>query len=325
MDASDLRPDAGRDPAAGVGIAQRGDPPSELRRGPLRWERDGAGWPLGEHSRRVRAGGLDWHVQLLGDGPVALLVHGTGAATHSWRGVAPRLARGFTVVAPDLPGHGFTETLPAGRWSLPGVAAALAALLRELGARPALAVGHSAGAAIAIRMALDGALAPRALVSLNGALRPWRGPVSSLFAPLAQLMAATPVLSSLFAWRARSPRLVESLVAGTGSRLDAAGFELYARTVRNAEHVAGALSMMANWDLAPLERDLPRLACRTLFLVGGNDRTVPPSESRDAQARVAGSVYRELAGLGHLAHEEAPEAVAAAILGFAAGEGGSPG
>ena len=57
----------------------------------------------------VAAGGLRWHVQVAGDGPVLLLLHGTGAATHSWRDLLPLLAERFTVVAPDLPGHGRSD------------------------------------------------------------------------------------------------------------------------------------------------------------------------------------------------------------------------
>jgi len=77
--------------------------------GKLVWERDGRDWPNRDASRFVRAGGLRWHVQKTGTGPVLLLVHGTGAATHSWRELAPLLARRFTVIAPDLPGPGFTQ------------------------------------------------------------------------------------------------------------------------------------------------------------------------------------------------------------------------
>ena len=99
-----------------------------------------------------------------------LLLHGTGAATHSWAGLAPLLAEHFRVVAPDLPGHGFTDPLPAGRLSLPGMAGAIRDLLRTLDLSPDLVVGHSAGAAILVRLCLDG-LAPRLLVALNGALK----------------------------------------------------------------------------------------------------------------------------------------------------------
>jgi magnesium chelatase accessory protein len=298
--------------------------PRQLRHGPLRWDRDAEDWPLREHSLRVVAGGLEWHVQRYGAGPPCLLLHGTGAATHSWRGLGPLLARRHTVIAPDLPGHGFTQTLPGSRWSLPGVAHAVTELAHAMGS-PAIVIGHSAGAAIAARAALDGGIAPRAIVSLNGALRAWRGPAAVVFAPLARLMAATPLVPGLFARRAADRSVVERLVGNTGSRLDRRGLDHYARTVRNAGHVAGALQMMANWDLAPLERDLPRLGERLLLIVGANDRTVPPSESRHGHARTPGSQLVVLPGLGHLAHEEAPEAVAAAIEAFESRVGSAAG
>ncbi|MEL4403125.1 alpha/beta fold hydrolase, partial [Shewanella algae] len=82
-------------------------------------------WPNRDSSRFVEAGGLVWHVQQMGSGPPILLLHGTGAATHSWRGVMPLLARDFTVIAPDLPGHGFTRGRPRGGLTLPGMAGAV--------------------------------------------------------------------------------------------------------------------------------------------------------------------------------------------------------
>lgn len=79
----------------------------------MNWDHDGRDWPNREHSRFVEAAGLRWHVQQMGRGPVLLLLHGTGASTHSWRALMPLLAAEFTVVAPDLPGHGFTSAPPA--------------------------------------------------------------------------------------------------------------------------------------------------------------------------------------------------------------------
>ena len=49
------------------------------------WATDGRDWPNREASSIVREGGYEWHVQMMGSGPVCLLLHGTGAATHSWR------------------------------------------------------------------------------------------------------------------------------------------------------------------------------------------------------------------------------------------------
>ena len=283
-------------------------------RGPrLSWDSDGHDWPGHESSRFVRAGGMRWHVQISGSGPTAFLVHGTGAATHTWRGLAPLLAKRYRVVACDLPGHGFTDPLPRGRVSLPRMAAAVGRLLVALDASPDLAIGHSAGAAVLARLCLGREIQPRALISLNGALLRLAWMPMELFTPLARLFAANPLVPRLVAWRAANRAAVVRLVASTGSRLEPRGVELYARLVRNAAHVGAALDMMAGWDLAPLERDLPTLRTPLSLIVGSGDKAVPVDEARRVCERVPGATLRILPGLGHLAHEEDPRAVARAI------------
>jgi magnesium chelatase accessory protein len=281
--------------------------------GRLAWAEAGRDWPNRAASRFVEAGGLRWHVQQLGAGPVVLLVHGTGAATHSWRALAPLLAERCTVLAPDLPGHGFTAPAPAGALSLPGMAAALQALLQALGQAPDLAIGHSAGAAILARMCLDGLIAPRALVSLNGALLPLAGLAGQTFAPLARLLARSPLVPRLFAWRAGDPAVVERLMRSTGSAVGPEGLDLYRRLARSPGHVAAALGMMAGWDLAALARDLPQLGEPLVLVAGSADRMIPPSHALRVRRLVPGARLVPLAGLGHLAHEEQPARIAALI------------
>jgi len=279
----------------------------------LRWENEGRDWPNREASRFVRAAGLTWHVQAMGQGPSLLLVHGTGAATHSWRDLAPLLAERFAVVAPDLPGHGFTEKPPLRGLGLPAMAAALGALLAELAVQPRVVVGHSAGAAILVRMALDGQLDPDLCISLNGALLPFRGLPGKLFGPAARLLALNPLVPRLFARRAREPAVLGRLVDNTGSTLDRRGIELYGRLAADHRHVGGALGMMAAWDLEPLVRDLPGLACPLVLVVGSHDRTVSPSNAARVQALLPSSRIVRLDRLGHLMHEEAPATVARLI------------
>ena len=278
------------------------------------WARDGADWPHRENSWFVRIGGVAWHVQRMGAGPPLLLLHGTGAATHSWRDLMPRLAERFSVLAPDLPGHAFTSAQSARATSLPGMARALRELLDGLGFEPAIVAGHSAGAALLARMALDGALpSARVLVALNGAFLPLGG-LLRVMSPVAKLLAATPAVPQMIALRARGASAVERLIAGTGSSIDARGAELYARLMRDPGHVAGVLSMMANWNLAALPRQLDRLPMPLLLAVGTHDRTVPPEQALRIAARVPGARIVELPGLGHLAQEEDPAQVAGVIL-----------
>lgn len=270
-------------------------------------------WPHRQHSHTVQAAGLSWHVQWLSpqraEKSSVLLLHGTGASSHSWAALAAHLRLRHTVIVPDLPGHAFSGRT-AEALSLPGMAAAVGALLKTLQVQPDWIVGHSAGAAVAARLCLDGHAAPRTLVALNGAWFPPRGIGNWWYAPAARLLAQNSWVPHLFAWQASRPAALDRLVASTGSRLDAAALSRYRALVGDPAHVAGVLAMMAQWDLRPLLQDLPRLLPRLLLLVGGADSTVPPQQSAQVQQQVARSVRHVLPGLGHLAHEESPEEIA---------------
>ena len=280
----------------------------------LTWSRDGADWPNRAASAFVAAAGMRWHVQRMGQGPLLLLLHGTGAATHSWRDLLPLLARHFDVVALDLPGHGFTSAPPPPRMSLPGMAADVAQLLRQLDVAPAVAVGHSAGAAILAQMCLDHRIAPQTLISLNGALLPFDGVAGHLFAPLAKLLAVNSLVPRLFARQAGSVGAVERLLDNTGSTSDARGVACYRTLVRSSDHVAAALRMMANWDLTSLQRALPSLAAQLVLVTATADRAIPPQVAVRVAALVPEARIERIAGLGHLAHEEAPQQIAALIV-----------
>jgi magnesium chelatase accessory protein len=277
------------------------------------WTAEGLDWPNRDTSRFVLAAGLRWHVQVMGSGPTLLLLHGAGAATHSWRDLAPLLAADFTVVAPDLPGHGFTDTPTGQGLSLEGMARSVARLMDALNVRPAMAVGHSAGAAIALRLRLDSRIGESGVVSLNGALQPFTGAAGQIFPAMARLLFLNPVASQIFAWRAARPGAVARLLENTGSKIDAAGLDFYGRLFQTTGHIEGALGMMANWDLRTLigrEGGLPK---PLTLVVGEADQAVPPSVAQTVAANTPGAVLCRLPGLGHLAHEEAPDRVAAIV------------
>jgi magnesium chelatase accessory protein len=277
------------------------------------WSKLGADWPNRAHSQFVAAAGLKWHVQTMGEGPVLLLLHGTGAATHSWAGLMPLLARHYTVVAMDLPGHGFTETPYGSGLSLPGMARLIGALVAHLNIMPIAIIGHSAGAAIGAELILTGGVKAKHLIALNGAFKPFDGLAAHVFPVVAKLIALNPVTILALAARGGDKKRVTQLLAGTGSRLDPDTIDFYARLFGMAGHVNGVMGMMARWELGKLVPRLPSLDAHLTLIVGTGDKTIAPEVSAHVGDMVAGAKLVELAGLGHLAHEEAPDVVAAAI------------
>ena len=284
----------------------------------LDWQRDGGDWPNRQASRFVHASGLVWHLQQFldagDDAPLVLLLHGTGSSSHSWRDVAPVLARHCRVLVPDLPGHAFTTMpSPSSEQSLPGMARRVEQLLDSLQLTPSLIVGHSAGAAIGARMVLDGRLRPTALVSLNVAFVGFGGLAGALFSPLARLLSTGTMAARWFARQALDPAFVERLVRGTGSSIDEVGMRMYARLLQCPAHVRSALAMMAHWDLAALGRELPGLRLPVWLVGAANDLTVPASQVGQVAALLPQAETVLWPHLGHLAHEEDP-ALCVALL-----------
>ena len=306
----------------------------------LSWDRDGADWPLREHSRFISQGHLRWHVQRLLPPPSAAgasrpqrlwLLHGTGASTHTWRDAAPILAQHHEVISVDLPGHAFTRGAVDEDLTLPGMARALIALQAALsaeeqpgpaspnpaGGAPARAdvwIGHSAGAAVALQVMMLQPSVVREVISLNGALLPWGGRAASLFMPVARALATNPWTTRFFVWNARRPGTVDLLLRDTGSVIDERGHRLYERLAHNEVHLRAVLRMMAQWELEPFARELPRLQGRVTLISSAQDGTVPPSISARAAALIPGSKLIALPRWGHLGHEEAPAEWASLVL-----------
>ncbi len=284
------------------------------------WSTDGRDWPNREYSQFLQSSGMNWHVQRLGEGPPMLLLHGTGASSHSFRDVAPLLSDDFEVLVPDLPGHGFTDMPPGRGLSLPNMAALVGAMLRNAAFEPEIAVGHSAGAAILVQMALSGMIRPRVIIALNGALRPMRG--TAVFSPLAKLLFLNHLVPRLFARRALADgNATRRLIEGTGSLIDGRGLDLYKRLFGRPGHVAGTLGMMAQWDLQRLQRDIGKLAPRLVLVTALHDRAIPPDDALWIAARLPATRVVPLDYGGHLVHEEEPGAIATLIAGASAPDG----
>lgn len=280
------------------------------------WQREAATWPHSEASRFVDVDGCRLHVQQMGKGPALLLLHGSGATTHSFQGLMPILATRFTVLACDLPGHGFSETLHHGRATIGNVATLIAGLTSNLGCSPVGIIGHSAGAAIGVEMVHMDAVGAGWIVSINGAFYPFPGFARDLFPALARMLFLNPFVPKLFAHAASSEERVQRLIRSTGSRLSDQQISFYQRAFRNSDHVEGTLAMMANWDLSDMQAKLAALDIPVLLVVGLRDGTVDPKAALKTQSLLKHGHLLELAGYGHLVHEEAPEEVGECIATF---------
>src|SRR5215813_5696382 len=93
----------------------------------------------------------------------ALLIHGLGDSLAGWAWVAGPVSRGYQLHLIDLPGHGLSGTPPD--WRLGTLAASVAEYARWLH-EPVL-IGHSLGGWLALRLALSGAIRPRAIILVN--------------------------------------------------------------------------------------------------------------------------------------------------------------
>ncbi len=276
------------------------------------WEDARPTWPHAEASRFVQAAGLNWHVQIMGEGSGILLIHGTGASTHSWRDVMPILAASHRVIAIDLPGHGFTSPAPARGQSLPGMADGVAALLAALDVKPETVAGHSAGAAILAHMCAKRLIAPQKLISFNGAFYPVTGFAGALFSPVAKLIAAAPFMPRVFAGMA-DEKSVARLLGDTGSKLSPEGLALYRQLFQNPSHIAATLGMMAQWDLSGMEADLAHVQAHCFFVAARNDKTIAPEIASRAAGCARHGTIIAIENYGHLMHEEDPELAASII------------
>lgn len=281
----------------------------------LSWEQHRAHWPLSEHSQFVNAAGLRWHVQTVGDGPLLLMLHGLGASTHSWRGMAPLLAAHYRVMLIDLPGHAFSSTPSAHAAGLPDMAQALHGLMTQLQTWPSVVVGHSAGATLAARWLLNHPDRPAPhLVAFNPAWLPLSGAAHWLFPLSAKLISLNPLSAWLFAKAMQQESLVGKILKSTGSHLAAEDAACYKLLMQSPSHVQGVLQMMLHHDLGSLPQQLAELKSRVLILAAENDQAVPHDHAVTAQQRIPGAALLSLQGLGHLAHEENPPLCAQMVL-----------
>ncbi len=263
----------------------------------------------------VRGTRLRWFEA--GSGPSLVLVHGFGGAASNWTLVAPPLARRCRVLAPELPGHGGSSGLPGPAERLDSYADRMAALVEE----PAVVVGHSLGAVVALRMALRHPERVRGLV-LAGSAGIGSGTRRSQRAlTLVSLIQPGKRISRLRHPFARHPvlrRLAFGVVNVADARaLDpvaAVGF-LNGSGLHTDVRAAGDALVRTDPRL-----DLDRVRCPALVLHGASDVQVPLRDAFE-YARRLHAPLRVIADCGHLLIGERPRAVVDATYAFLHGIG----
>lgn len=261
----------------------------------------------------IAAGGLQWAGTTCGDGPVIVLLHGTGGTRRTWDAMIPFLAPSFRVLAIDLPGHGETGYPGFARLTLEGMSSLVREAIAAVEADPRAIVGHSAGAAIMLQLAADGSLATDVhLFGINAALEPPADIARAIMqSPVGDVFRSGAARSLVRAAGRISP-FIELLLATTGSRLTRDQENDYLSAFASGDHAEAAYAMVANWDLVPLRRALPTIPQQTTLIVGSNDPWIPPRVSREGAMLMSHATFRSVTG-GHLVHEENPREVAELI------------
>ena len=266
-------------------------------------------WPNRSASRFLIIHDYKWHFQLIGTGqPSVILIHGTGASTHSWAPLIHELSERCQILAIDLPGHGFSSVPRFGRSTLDTITDGLSHLLKKLNMVPSHIVGHSAGAAIAVQLAARTRV-NTPVTCINAAFGNFSGMAGIMFPYIAKLAAIAPFSSSFIAQMAQDTTRVGKLMDGTGSKLSNDQLRGYQFLFQRKQHVQGTLQLMADWNLDSFLSKLTLVQNPIQFVTGANDKTVPPTVSQEWAKRITSAELIEFGVYGHLIHEEAPEII----------------
>lgn len=256
-----------------------------------------------------------------GEGPVLLLIHGMAGSMTTWKQVMPALATRFTVIAPDLPGHGQSEKL-VGDCSLGAFASTLRDLLIALGHERATVVGQSLGGGIAMQFAYQYPERCERLVLVgSGGLGPEVNPLlKALSLPgseaVLKLGCAQPVqdaissVGKLAAHLGLSPQpAVSELWRSYSSLGDDDTRRDFLRTLRAVIDQSGQAVSASN--RLHLVAEMP-----SLIIWGDADPIIPVHHAYDAHEAMEGSRLEIIPDVGHYPHCEAPSRFVSVMTEF---------
>jgi pimeloyl-ACP methyl ester carboxylesterase len=259
--------------------------------------------------------------RIAGSGPAVVLVHGMVNSSRHWESVALRLAEEYTVIAPDLIGHGDSAAV-RGDYSLGAHAASIRDLLATIGIDRATLVGHSLGGGVAMQFFYQFPQRTERLVLVSS------GGLGHEVSPLLR-GAALPGASAVV-WIAAHPRLMTALDR-VGQRLRERGsakgavLQAVVRALRPLEE-PGARKAFLQTLRSVIDFHGQRVSARdrlyllapmpTLIVWGERDNTIPLAHGRDAHHAIPGSRFETLPRAAHFPHLEDPEGLAEVLSDF---------
>ncbi len=257
-----------------------------------------------------------------GKGPTLVLLHGMAGSSATWRHVVPLLAHGFTLLVPDLIGHGESAKPARGDYALGAYASAVRDLMLAVGVERATLVGQSFGGGVAMQLAYQFPEYCERLVlvgsgglgiEVNPILRVLSVPGGSLALPVACRPLFRDLGEKLLAWRQRRgrtmPPAAEEIWRSYASLADPPTRRAFLLTLRAVVDLYG--QRVTARDRLYLASEMP-----TLVIWGTNDPIIPASHAFETHAAMRGSRLELFEDTGHYPHCEHPERFARVVAEF---------
>jgi pimeloyl-ACP methyl ester carboxylesterase len=260
--------------------------------------------------------------RLEGHGPLVLLVHGMAGSGATWDHVWPRLTERFTVLAPDLPGHGSSSKPVDGDYSLGAFASILRDLMITLGHHRGTIVGQSLGGGVAMQFAYQFPSRCERLVLVGS------GGLGREVSPLLRALAfpgveflypvifasvlrdvGRGVLGGLRKIGLHPSPYVDQVWQSYESLTEPDTRVAFGRTLRSVVDAGG--QRVSGHDRLPLAEDIP-----TLIVWGADDAIIPSRHAADAQATLPSSRVEIFERVGHFPHCEDPERFVRVLTDF---------